>query len=60
MLHNQVSGRVWSFRDVTDLRKTREALSTSEEKYRLIVEKSNDVIFTFNTAGRVNLYFPLC
>jgi len=31
MLHNQVSGRVWSFRDFTDLRKAQEALDTSEE-----------------------------
>jgi PAS domain S-box-containing protein len=58
MLQNQVSGRVWSFRDVTDLRKAQEALHTSEEKYRLIVEKSNDVIFTFDGSEQLTYISP--
>jgi PAS domain S-box-containing protein len=58
MLHNQVSGRVWSFRDFTDLRKAQEALHTSEERYRLIVEKSNDIIFTFSIAQELTYVSP--
>ena len=58
MLQNAVSGRVWSFRNITELVKTEEALRTSEEKYRMIVEKSNDVLFTFNIAGEFSYISP--
>jgi len=58
MLQNAVSGRVWSFHNITELVKTEEALRTSEERYRLIVEKSNDVLFTFNIAGEFSYISP--
>jgi PAS domain S-box-containing protein len=41
----EVVGRVWSFRDVTDHRRAEEALQASEEKYRLLIQNSNDAIF---------------
>jgi PAS domain S-box-containing protein len=51
ILQNKIAGRVWSFRDTTELVLAEDGLKRSEEKYRLIVEKSTDIIFSFNGAG---------
>ena len=51
ILQEKIAGRVWSFRDNTELILAEEGLKRSEEKYRLIVEKSTDIIFSFNFAG---------
>jgi PAS domain S-box-containing protein len=58
MLNNKIAGRVWSFRDITKLINSEIALRDSEEKYRLIVEKSSDVLFTFNAAGDFTYLSP--
>ena len=39
------------YQDITEQKRVEEALKESEVKYRLIVEKSNDILFTFNSAG---------
>jgi PAS domain S-box-containing protein len=46
-----MAGRVWSFRDTTQLVRAEESLKASEEKYRILVEKSTDIIFSFNAAS---------
>jgi len=51
VLQEKIAGRVWSFRDTTELILAEEGLKRSEQKYRLIVEKSTDIIFSFNAAG---------
>ncbi|MGE5457728.1 MAG: PAS domain S-box protein [Methanococcaceae archaeon] len=40
------------FWDITEHRQTEEALKESEERYRTIIEYSNDMIWTLDTEGR--------
>ena len=41
-------GRVWSFRDVTESRRTGEALKTSEERFRLAMQGANDGLWDWD------------
>ncbi|MCL5773062.1 MAG: PAS domain S-box protein [Firmicutes bacterium] len=43
--------RVGAIRDITERRLTEEALKQSEEKYRTMIEFSNDMIWTLDTEG---------
>ncbi len=51
LLDGLMSGRVWSFRDVTMQRKAEEALRESEDHFRTLVQSAPDAIF-IQTEGR--------
>jgi diguanylate cyclase (GGDEF)-like protein/PAS domain S-box-containing protein len=52
LVGGQTLGRVWSFRDVTEHRRTLEQLRDSEERFRLIAENVGDLVALVDTSGR--------
>jgi PAS domain S-box-containing protein len=53
-LGDEISGRVWSFRDVTRRKHTEQELVESEAKYRSLFENANEAIFVAQD-GRMKL-----
>ncbi|MEQ6120901.1 PAS domain S-box protein [Reichenbachiella sp. MALMAid0571] len=52
ILHDEIVGRVWSFRDVTKEKNAETALIEAEERYRNIFENATEGIYIASTQGR--------
>ncbi len=48
MRNKEISGRVWSFRDVTEQKQAMKALQKSEERHRIYFENVSDAIFSID------------
>ncbi|MGB2723469.1 MAG: PAS domain S-box protein, partial [Nitrospira sp.] len=54
-----LSGGVAVFRDITAAKRTDEALRDSQERYRLLVTKANDIIYRTDASGRFTFVNPV-
>ena len=55
-IDNRVTGRVWSFRDITERKRAEDYLSESRELLNAIVEGTSDLIYAKDVNGRFRLF----
>ena len=55
----RLKGGVAVFRDITGAKRTDEALRESQERYRLLVTKANDIIYRTDAMGRFTFVNPV-
>ncbi len=55
-----VTGRVWTYRDITVQWRAQEQLRLSEERYRVVAEGASDGILTIDTSSRILFANSVC
>ncbi|HJR78034.1 MAG TPA: PAS domain S-box protein [Nitrospiraceae bacterium] len=55
----RIKGGVAVFRDITERRRTEEALRNTQEQYRLLVTRANDIIYRTDPMGRFTFVNPV-
>jgi PAS domain S-box-containing protein len=55
----QIKGGVAVFRDITERKRTEEALRVSQERFKLLVTRANDIIYRTDAAGRFTFVNPV-
>ncbi|MBN1572737.1 MAG: PAS domain S-box protein [Deltaproteobacteria bacterium] len=56
--NGRFSGRVWSFRDITESKTAEEKIRSSEKRFKNIAERSFDVIFEMDLDGTITYVSP--